>query len=173
MKTKKYTKQELIVLLNNFAQKIGQTPKKRLLQEDVDMPSEMTFRVSFGSWGNALKESGFIPTKFIPIGARKGSRNKKGVKKILNKWGYYEIFEPKHPLAKKNGYIREHRLVAYNAGLLKNPKHEVHHINGIKTDNRLSNLSVITKEAHTSLTWKGIKGKNGRKKKEMENLHLL
>lgn len=103
----------------------------------------------------------------------KGSRNKKGVKKILNKWGYYEIFEPKHTLAKKNGYIREHRLVAYNAGLLKNPKHEVHHINGIKTDNRLSNLSVMTKEAHTSITHRGLKRKEwSRERKELKSRQM-
>ena len=87
----------------------------------------------------------------------KGSRNKKGVKKVLNKWGYYEIFEPKHPLAKKNGYIREHRLIAYNAGLLKDHKMEIHHKNGIKTDNRLENLEVLPKQRHSSITWKGKK----------------
>lgn len=40
----------------------------------------------------------------------KGSRNKKGVKKILNKWGYYEIFEPKKMLIKKKkgGIVVEH-----------------------------------------------------------------
>lgn len=87
----------------------------------------------------------------------KGAKNKKGVKKILNKWGYYEIFKPEHQLAKKNGYIREHRMVAYDAGLIIKPSDEVHHINGIKTDNRLENLEVMSKEKHTSITWKGKK----------------
>lgn len=119
------------------------------------MPSDMTFRVAFGSWGKALKASGFTPIKVTPIGARKGRRNKKGVSLILNKWGYYEVFEPKHPLAKKNGYIREHRMIAYNAGLLKNNTDEVHHINGVKTDNRIENLEVMSKQKHSSITWKG------------------
>lgn len=89
----------------------------------------------------------------------KGSRNKKGVKRFLNKWGYYEIFEPSHPLAKKNGYIREHRMIAYKFGLLKDPKDEVHHINGIKTDNRVENLQVLSKPEHTSISMKGKKKK--------------
>ena len=89
----------------------------------------------------------------------KGSRNKKGVSRILNRWGYYEVFEPAHPLAKKNGYIREHRMITYNAGILKNKTDEVHHINGIKTDNRLENLEVMPKAKHTSITWKGQKRK--------------
>ena len=89
----------------------------------------------------------------------KGSRNKKGVRRLLNKWGYYELFEPSHPMAKKNGYIREHRMIAYDKGLLKNPEDEVHHINGIKTDNRVENLQVLSKPEHTSISWKGKKRK--------------
>ncbi len=99
----------------------------------------------------------------------KGARNKKGVSRVLNKWGYYEIFEPKHPLAKKNGYIREHRMIAYNAGLLTDSKMEVHHRNGIKTDNRVENLEVMTKAEHTSISWKGVKGKNGRPKMHFDS----
>lgn len=87
----------------------------------------------------------------------KGSKNKKGVARILNKWGYYEVFDPTHPLAKKNGYIREHRKVAYDTGMLIDPVMEVHHKNGVKNDNRLENLEVVPKKIHSSITWKGIK----------------
>lgn len=47
MKTKKYTRSELIGLLQIFAQKIGGTPKKSLLKDDASMPSDMTFRLEF------------------------------------------------------------------------------------------------------------------------------
>ena len=131
------------------------------------MPSDMTFRLAFGSWGNALRAAGFEPIKVIPFGARKGRKNKKGVARIKSIHGYIHIFLPTHPMAMKNGYVREHRMVAYDAGLLIDPTMEVHHRNGIKTDNRIENLEIMTKAKHTSLTWKGVKGKNGRKKREI------
>lgn len=86
----------------------------------------------------------------------KGCRNKKRIK-VLTLGGYYDIYEPSHPVSKSNGYALEHRVIAYNAGLLTDLSMEVHHINGIKTDNRLSNLKVLTKQEHTSITWKGVK----------------
>lgn len=119
------------------------------------MPSEMAYRTCFGSWGNALKAAGFKVTKFIPIGARKGARNKKR-KKILSH-GYYLIYEPSHPMAMKNGYVREHRMIAYDKGLLKNKKDEVHHGNNIKTDNLESNLQALKKSVHTKITHTGRK----------------
>lgn len=85
----------------------------------------------------------------------KGAKNKKGVKRLMTIFGYYDVFNPTHPLAKKNGYIREHRMIAYDAGILTDPSMEVHHINGIKTDNRTENLQALPKEKHTSITWKG------------------
>lgn len=86
-----------------------------------------------------------------------GSRNKvKG--KAVNR-GYFEIFEPKHPLARRNGYVGEHRMIMYDVGLLDDPKLEVHHRNGDRKDNRIENLQVMTKAEHTSLTWKGVKRK--------------
>jgi hypothetical protein len=126
------------------------------------MPSDMAFRTHFGSWGNALNAAGFKPTKFIPIGAKKGKRNKQ--RKKVGSHGYIHIFEPSHPMAMKNGYVREHRKIAYDAGLIEDPKFEVHHINGNKKDNRLENLEVLTKEQHASLTHLGSrkKIKNGK-----------
>ncbi len=89
----------------------------------------------------------------------KGARNKKGVGRVLDGHGYYEVFEPTHPLAKRNGYVREHRKIAYDAGLFTDPSMEVHHKNGIKTDNRIENFEILTKQQHTAITWKGKKRK--------------
>jgi len=87
----------------------------------------------------------------------KGSKNKKGVKRILTIFGYYDVFRPEHSIAKKNGYIREHRMIAWDAGILTDPLMEVHHINGIKTDNRIENLMALPKAKHTSITHLGRK----------------
>lgn len=60
-----------------------------------------------------------------------------------NKWGYIFVYMPSHPDAKK-GSIQEHRLVMEaSIGRRLKPKEFVHHINGIKDDNRLENLQIV------------------------------
>lgn len=64
--------------------------------------------------------------------------------------GYMRLHRPGHPLADGNGYVYEHRLVAYGAGLLPDEpgRLHVHHINGNRLDNRVENLAVLTPEEH-------------------------
>lgn len=119
------------------------------------MPSDMAFRKHFGSWGKALIASGFKPTKFIPVGARKGKRNK--IRKRILSHGYILVYEPAHPMAMKNGYVREHRMIAYDTGKLVNKKDEIHHENNIKTDNSGINLIPLSKPEHTKITHIGRK----------------
>jgi HNH endonuclease len=73
--------------------------------------------------------------------------------------GYVMIFEPTHPRAAKRpakswgkGWIKEHQVVAERVlGRLLNANEVVHHVNGIKTDNRPENLQVLTQQAHRKL----------------------
>lgn len=54
-------------------------------------------------------------------------------------------------MADKYGWAREHRVVAYEAGLLaEGDDRHVHHRNHVKTDNRLENLEVLTPRAHAA-----------------------
>ena len=66
----------------------------------------------------------------------------------VNPEGYVYLQMPGHPLADKAGQVAEHRLVAYEAGMLVDLGDHVHHRNGITGDNRLENLEVLDPGVH-------------------------
>lgn len=96
----------------------------------------------------------FPPKKFCSIPCRMkfnvgmyGSRWRGG--RIKNRQGYINILVPSHPSAKKSGYMFEHRyLMEKHLGRLLDSNEVVHHINGIKDDNRIENLIVLTNKIH-------------------------
>jgi hypothetical protein len=93
------------------------------------------------------------------------SANWNGGKKTTRK-GHVLILKKEHPLADKNGYVLEHRyLMCEHLGRILNKNEVVHHINGIKTDNQIENLIVMTNAEHTILHHTGLKRSNETRNK--------
>ena len=62
--------------------------------------------------------------------------------------GYRLVYAPGHPLADKRHYALEHRLVWHNAHGAIPHRHHIHHIDGNRQNNALSNLVCIAPSDH-------------------------
>lgn len=85
-------------------------------------------------------------------GSRKVIHNVDFLAYYIDAQGYRHVFQPDYYSANKKGYVIEHRFlyeVAYNCCLLDHT--DIHHKNGIKTDNRLSNLEAMNDSEHRKL----------------------
>lgn len=82
----------------------------------------------------------------------KGKRNYFWKGGRIKQSGYIYLYSPDHPYRSKKNYVAEHRLVVekhIKRYLLR--KETIHHINEIKTDNRIENLYIFPNiESHSS-----------------------
>lgn len=100
--------------------------------------------------------------------------------RVKNLQGYIQIHilpdDPFYPMGRKSGrseyhrYVMEHRLViAKNLGRLLTKKDVVHHLNGIRDDNRFGNLALTTANSHPTKT---LISQMRRRIRALEQLHF-
>lgn len=74
------------------------------------------------------------------------------IEKIVRKGDYDYAIVRGHPNATKNGYVLHHRVIMENhLNRLLNSDEIIHHKNGDKRDNNLSNLEVMNNKEHCRL----------------------
>ncbi len=78
--------------------------------------------------------------------------NWKGGRHKRKQTGYIVVYSPDHPHCGKNKYVFEHRLVMEkHLGRFLDPREVVHHKNGVRDDNRIENLELLSCHAeHTA-----------------------
>lgn len=104
---------------------------------------------------------------------RNRSESKKGIHsghwnggRATTSCGYKMVLKPNHPKADKKGYVLEHILVwEQGTGVSIPPNCCIHHINGNKADNRIENLCMMQRTAHTVMHHTGAKRSDETKAK--------
>lgn len=100
--------------------------------------------------------------------ARSNRQHRWNENRMIATTGYAKVRVGRsHPLADPNGYAYEHQLVWAAAGRTFLAGCVIHHINGVKTDNRIENLEMLPrKRREGNGHWEGDhEGESGRKER--------
>ena len=125
-------------------------------RHDEDIVGEKPCKCGCGK-NVKIRKRHLYPSKSVPdyIKGHQQYGNKRGWKggEIKDARGYVWSYAPDHPNknAMGKGYVKRSRLLMEKKiGRYLTKNEAVHHINGIRDDDRIENLIVMTKSAHSS-----------------------
>ena len=148
---KTWTDKEVSILLENYNAVSNTTLLKML-------PNKSKQAIYKKAYKMGLRKT--PETEFLNRSEAKRGKNsynwKGGVKK--NRQGYRLLLRPEHHRADTAGYVMEHIVVwEEETGTLLPDNCCIHHLNGIKDDNRIENLCAMLQGAHTIYHHTGTK----------------
>lgn len=113
--------------------------------------SPATIRYHLRRCGVEIRSTGFASPKSVTYSGTEHSNWKGGTYRHSD--GYIYQYAPEHPNAGiAKGYVLQHRLVMEQVlGRLLTATELVHHVNGVKDDNRPDNLVVEDWSSHGTL----------------------
>lgn len=103
------------------------------------------FNVSQPQVGRWLRTSGIKSRSFHQSGPDH-TRWKGGIRKVQ---GRFKIWKPEHPRADHGGYVFQHILIWEKKYGQIPEGYIVHHLNGIKDDDRIGNFKLMKKSEHS------------------------
>ncbi len=85
---------------------------------------------------------------------KKGSKHRFWNPHKISAKGYLITYCPRHPFKNRNNYVYTHRLIMEkHLGRYLKKDEFVHHKNGIRDDNRIENLALVSKGSHPCNTF--------------------
>lgn len=140
-----WTSQELTLLSENY----GQMTNDQIITIFPDRTFISIYKMAKKLGLRREEEVTFKNRSIARSGERSSNWNGGSFKKA---GGYRFVLRKGHPRANSNGYVPEHILVWEETTGVQVPKNCcIHHLNGIKTDNRIENLCMMSHGAHTAM----------------------